>query len=143
MLTLAQMIEKTGADRGCIYQKQLITKKARIAKEEQEIVTIINGDVETTNTAHAGDFIVTGSSGEEYVITKDKFNKLYEEVSEGLYQTKPDEIRAVETSEHISFEAPWGGEMVANPGDFIVYRSETDAYRIERQTFLDTYIIKG
>lgn len=105
-----------------------------------KIKSLINGIVETSNTANAGDMVVTGLFGEEYIISGAKFHKLYEKVAEGVYATKPDSIKAVVVKEEISFTAPWGSEMIAFPGDYIAYRSDSDAYRIEKGEFEKTYV---
>jgi hypothetical protein len=142
MLTLSEMIEKTNVRNGDLYTKKILQKEARIADKEEKIVTIIDGVVETINTANAGDYIVKGERGEEYVLKADKFEKLYEKVSENIYQTKREEVIAIELTEDIKFIAPWGTPMEGKKGDFIIYRNDFDAYRIEREIFFETYLRK-
>ena len=42
--------------------------QVRLAKSEEKVTTIIDGVVETSNTAKAGDVVVMGTRGEEYII---------------------------------------------------------------------------
>ncbi len=139
MLSIKEVLEKTGAANGAIYNKIVVEKTARPAIAGETVVTVINGEVETSNNANEGDMIITGLAGEEYIIPGNKFHKLYEIVEGTTYKTKPDSVQAVEVSETFSFLAPWGSEMICNVGDYIVYRSEQDVYRIERTEFLKTY----
>ncbi len=141
ILSLTEMLEKTNAKNGLVYKKIEIMKKARVAFKGEVVVTTINGVVETTNTANEGDMIITGLVGEEYIIPSIKFEKLYNKIEDGLYVTKPDSIKAIQVTEEIHFLAPWGSEMIALPGDYIAYRSDSDAYRIEKGEFEKTYAL--
>ena len=141
MLSIKEVVKNTGAANGAVYNKIVVEKTARPAVAGEVIDTIINGEVETSNTANEGDMIITGLAGEEYIISGNKFHKLYVLVSGNTYQTKPDSVQAVEVSDSFSFLAPWGSEMICNVGDYIVYRSQEDVYRIERTEFLKTYTL--
>ncbi len=142
-ITLMEMIAITGARDGVQFSKKLVEKPARPASAGETLVTEINGVVETTNVLDGTEMVVTGPAGEEYAIACDKFLKLYEEISGGLYRTKPETVQAIMVNESLLFEAPWGGDMIAEVGDFIIYRSDTDAYRVERSVFEDTYEISS
>ena len=141
IISLTEMLEKTNAKNGLVYKKIEVVKKARVAFKGEVVVTTINGVVETTNTANEGDMIITGLVGEEYIIPSIKFEKLYNKIEDGLYVTKPDSIKAVQVTEKIHFLAPWGSEMIALPSDYIAYRSDSDAYRIEKGEFEKTYAL--
>lgn len=140
MLTLTQMIVLTAADKGATWNKKIFKKIATVATTTNVVVTVIDGETETENlTVEIGDFIVTGPKGEQYAVPAVKFNKLYKHVEGNVYETLADSVKAVEVNEELSFESPWGGEMIAHIGDYIVYRNDSDAYRVEREIFLDTY----
>jgi hypothetical protein len=141
MITLTQMIVQTGAASGATWNKKLFQKVARVATGEELVVTMIDGVEETRNVAQSGDYVLTGPKGEQYVLGKAKFEKLYRHIEGNVYETLPDAVQAVEVTQPLNFEAPWGGEMIAEVGDYIVYRSATDSYRVEREIFLDTYAI--
>ena len=140
-LSLTEMLEKTNAKNGLVYNKIAVQKTAREAADGEIVSTIINGVVETTNVAKAGDMIITGLAGEEYIINGEKFHKLYTNISGNTYVTKEDSIKAVQVTEEIHFLAPWGSEMIALPGDYVAYRSDSDAYRIEKGEFEKTYAL--
>lgn len=116
-----------------------------IANTEQKIVTTINGQVETTNTANAGDYMIVGASGETYVLTSKQFEKNYEVVSslngKGVAKVKPQPRLAAEwTGNPFQFTAIWGENMICNTGDYLVAPEDlSEVYRIERETFLRTY----
>jgi hypothetical protein len=65
------------------YRKTSALSKAmvRVATAEEEVVTKYKDDEkpETKNVANPGDYIITDSSGGEYVIRAEKFDKLYEQ----------------------------------------------------------------
>jgi hypothetical protein len=130
-----------------------------VSDKLQEIVTEINGEVETTNYAQKGDYILTGASGEKYILSPSTFTKRYEVLS--LDQVTiprdilpgdviPSKGTAKATGECWGFEfkgepfrfnAPWNEEMIINKGDYLVSPNPelTQAYRIERSTFDKTY----
>ena len=141
ILSLTEMLEKTGAAKGAAYNKIAVQKTAREAADGEIVSTVINEIVETTNIAKAGDMIITGLVGEEYIINGEKFHKLYNHISGNTYVTKKDSIKAVQVTEKIHFLAPWGSEMIALPGDYMAYRSDSDAYRIEKGEFEKTYAL--
>ena len=138
-MTLQEMIKKTGCNRGAFYSKTTSQRIANVAERTQQVDTIINGIIETSNIALEGDYIVSGLKGEKYVMPKRNFEKLYEHLSGNTYQTKPDTVQAVQVNEEFSFTAPWGSEMNVLPGDYIIFRSFEDSYRVEREAFEQTY----
>jgi len=111
----------------------------RIATEEQETVTIIDGKEETRNQTEIGDVIVTGPKGEEYEIERDKFGKLYEPDPEnpGDFRSKGT-VQGILLTEDVSFEAPWGEQMYIEAGGVLVKNGD-DIYGIEEDVFIDTY----
>jgi hypothetical protein len=62
---------------GKVYRK---TGEYRVerAKVATPVETVLEGKVETRNTAYPGDFIVTGAAGERYVVKPDVFASRYE-----------------------------------------------------------------
>ncbi len=144
-MSLIEMIEITGARDGVSFGKKIVEKKARPAIAGETLITEINGVIETTNVLDGTEMIVTGPAGEHYTVAGDMFLKLYEEIGTGagLYRTKPETVTAIMVNEELLFEAPWGGDMIAEIGDFIVYRSDTDAYRVHRDVFEKTYELEA
>ncbi|MBU6486249.1 MAG: PGDYG domain-containing protein [Burkholderiales bacterium] len=108
----------------------------------QEVMTMIDGIEETRNIAEPGDAIITGPKGERYVLTPEKFSKMYEQDPNepNRYRAK-NVIRAIQLSESVELVAPWGEIQKALPGGRIAQAEtdETDVYLIEREAFEMTY----
>jgi hypothetical protein len=115
-----------------------------------EIQTIINGQLETKNIAQEGDFLVTNSTGEVYLLSTSKLNDRYTFLGKSEYGpdvelwTARGIAWAIQYTgdESFTFKAPWNEDMLCNPGDFIVspVRGQyTDVYRIEQSIMDVTY----
>ncbi len=129
---------------------------ARKAAEGEEIITVTNDGVETSNTANEGDYVIKNQTGaqEMYIIGGEKFNKRYrllgeaeEEFSEyqpigkviGLELT-PAMLTELGFQSEFVFMAPWGEKMVAKQGDYLVSPPGfEEVYRIARKEFFETY----
>lgn len=140
-------------------QKTAYKKKGKFIFREavagETVLTIVSGKLETIKTAGAGECvmrnIMIGSSAETYIIPRETFIKRYKIDSDrylidGLEWTgcsAEGRVNAFEyKGETISFKAPWGEDMLCEEGDYIanpIGGAQSDIYRIERQTFLDTY----
>lgn len=128
----------------------------RYADPGETILTIVDGKLETMKTVGELEVVLMnielGSSCEQYIISLSTFLKRYviykEEILIGGHTWK----RAVASGRVIAFEntleepfmfmAPWGEEMICNQGDYLanpVGGEPTDVYRIEKNTFLQTY----
>lgn len=119
-----------------------------IAETEHQVVTQLATDTvpETTKTAQVGDFILTGTQGERYVVNPKTFENRYiileYNEDENLGTAKATgECDAFEfEGEDFEFQSPWGDKMICNEGDFLVInREKPEIYRIQRQAFFDTY----
>jgi hypothetical protein len=125
---------------------------ARESDGGEEITTFIKGKEETKNITKKGDFVVRAQteSKEKYIVEAKVFNKRYTKNPEA----KPDKDGFVEYfpigevfafeyhGKDFSFNAPWNEEMKVVDGDFIGApdpRNLSDIYRIERETFFNTY----
>lgn len=122
--------------------------KAREVKSSETVETFIGTEKETVNTAKPGDFIVCGERGERYVVTGEKFKERYEVVddTEGIYKAIGScyAFKIGNDVKSFTFTAPWGEEMICNPGDYIATTDVNDpdlkdVYRIERSVFIVTY----
>lgn len=119
---------------------------ARLAKAGEEIVTLIDGKVETKNTAKENDVIVKGLKGEEYIIGHEKFKARYtvnKAVTDTFTAYEPNGtcIAYEYTGDSFVFKAPWDEDMIVNRGDFLatIDKSVPEVYRIERDAFFRTY----
>ena len=121
-----------------------------ISTHDQEVVTEINGEIETKNIAKTGDFVIEGISKEIYVLTPDKFYKNYEVVytetplTPGVAKVKPQPRFAAQWNleDQLVFTAAWGEKMICNEGDYLVAPQDfSEVYRIEKSVFEKTYRI--
>lgn len=104
------------------------------------ITTYTSDGKETQNTAEPGDIVMSGPSGEKYVIKAKKFDKLY---TGGVGNTVTPEqgprTVALYKGKPMSFTAPWGEQMIIKPGDWLVKDGDKGYYRIAKKEFKETY----
>ena len=129
---------------------------ARKAKENENIATITDDGIETTNTARAGDYIVKNQTGagEMYILGRDNFKKRYSYIKRsggGFSEYRSTgKIIGVEmnakllkwlgTPDEFKFRAPWGEAMIVKKDDFLVTPLDfSEVYRIARKEFFETY----
>mmetsp|Transcript_981 Transcript_981/g.2492 ORF Transcript_981/g.2492 Transcript_981/m.2492 type:complete len:199 (+) Transcript_981:60-656(+) len=156
-LSQAQMLKEFGhlLEQALLYHKTAYVL-ARPATPGESVETIVDGKVETRNTAKEGDMIVlnVNADGERYIAKRETFAKKYEDAGgeadeEGMKRYNPKGvIRAVEVSDtemakipaH-SFVAAWGEEMIVEVGDFLAlpHPDGGEIYRIEKNAFGKTY----
>lgn len=118
---------------------RLTQDKIEVAKAEQEVVTILAGKPETRNVAKPGDYIVTGTLGERYVIAGNRFDRLYEPDPgrPGEFRSKGT-VLAVLLTEPVTFKAPWGEQQRIDAGGVLVKNGD-DIYGIAEAAFAETY----
>lgn len=120
------------------YTKKDLFFDFEVATEPKEIITLIDGKQETKNMAKPGDYIITGTKGERYIISADKFNGRYD-IVDNKAKTKPVKILAkMWNTNNVQFMASWGEKMIIENGDFLV-NNNNEFYRIEKEAFFNTY----
>lgn len=119
---------------------------AKKAMNGEIVETILDGIVETTNTAKENDIIALGQKNETYLMAFDKFKIRYvidKNMTSDYQEFKANgQCIAFEyTGENIEFMAPWHQLMIVNTGDFLATTDESvpEVYRIEREVFFITY----
>ena len=127
-----------------LYRKKTTLDQGnlRIATAAEEVITTIKGAEETRNTAQVGDRIITGVQGEQYVLTKEKFEDLYErDPNNSSCFISTNVIRAMQLVENTELTAPWGEKQRAAKGGFVAQRVDdpSDIYLIEEGAFKATY----
>jgi hypothetical protein len=110
------------------------------ATSEMKVVTITADGKETENTAVPGDIIMSGPSGEKYVVKSAKFEKLYTKQEDGtvIPEQSPRQVARYDGTDEVTFTAPWGEQMVLKPGDYLVKDGE-GYYRIAKKEYEITY----
>lgn len=121
----------------------------RAAKDGEEIVTVIDGEKETSNKAKSGDVVVKGPEGEEYILSNVKFEARYHQDDKKLtseyqkFKTKGFILSYKYEGKSFKFMASWDEEMLVNDGDYLATPSLSfpvdEVYRIEKKVFAKTY----
>jgi hypothetical protein len=114
------------------------------ATSEMKVVTITADGKETENTAVPGDIIMSGPSGEKYVVKAVKFEKLYAKQDDGtvIPEQSPRQVARYTGKDEVTFTAPWGEQMVLKPGDYLVKDGE-GYYRVAKKEYEATYNLPG
>ncbi len=140
---------KCGRFQSNAYQKSgEIT--ARVGKIGEKIVTVMaNGLQETKNTVTTDEngnpgWVVTNSTGEQYIVTDSVFKKKYERIAETEDSFKPvwNPITAAQIDENICFSAPWGEIQNIVSGGYLVFNElYDDIYGVQQGEFNETYTL--
>jgi len=125
-----------------ICQKKIMFFDYRIITEKEEITTEINGKIETIKLANPGDYILTGSMNEKYVLSSDKFNSRYKIEGNKAKSRSVKTLAKMFIGSSISFIASWGEKMIIEHEDYLI-NNKNEFYRIEKNAFNNTYEIIG
>ena len=151
---MLETYEQDILNKGRVYSKSGIVYAIKVTEElVGRIDTVLNGELETSNNAQLGDYIVKNNTedSELYVLESDNFIKRYD-----LEKSIPDEegyliyrakgkCKAIEyKGSDFFFVAPWSEEMICNTGDYLVMPITgeeiiREIYRIEKNAFFETY----
>ena len=130
-----------------LYRKKT-SALIRPAKAGERVETWLDGERETLNTAKAGDYVVRGLKGEHYIIGADALVDRYGPPlgapdAQGFrrYVAKGNAYAFRYDGKPFKFVAPWGEDMIVNPGDYIgtAEIGSDRFYRIEKDAFAETY----
>ncbi|RYZ24182.1 MAG: hypothetical protein EOO16_01925 [Chitinophagaceae bacterium] len=115
-----------------------------IARTQEQVATIIDGVVETEQCAQPGDYIITGSRGERFVVRPEVFARRYADLANGIAEARGECWAVLYTGAAFTFEAPWPGAapMHCAPGDYLAAPDAaiSEVYRIEAGVFAETYV---
>jgi hypothetical protein len=149
-LTQPEMLEKAEVLRSeTRHYAKFGTFAAREVTAEEKVDTVINGVLETSNTAKPGDYVLTGAGGEQYVLTPKKLAANYVPTPDqpGHYDAVG-EVDAVQVTPTVRtllgvmspfrFIAAWGETMLCEDGDYLAFKPG-EVYRIQRNMFEATY----
>lgn len=116
--------------------------KAEFVPEGTKVDTIMaDGLHEASRTAGPdGGYRVTAQTGEQYLVDKAKFEKVYDETDvAGIYQPKPDPRKVLPLDKNVAFTAPWGEPMRIRDGGVLVNGGGRDIYGIQPNEFKASY----
>lgn len=138
----------TALSNASVFRKQGQVRAHRAEVGEQITTTLASGSKETVNTANEGDWVVTNPSGEQYIISREKFESRYEPTDEdGVYRAKG-HCRAIVNpfGKPIEIMASWGepqtGDercMIADTCDENGENMGGEPYLIDADAFAETY----
>jgi len=120
-----------------IYQKKKLMFDVELVKQPREVITKIDGKEETKNKANKGDYILTGTKGEKYVLSPNKVKERYI-IKDNKAESKPVKTKGKILDSKISFIASWGEKMNTEIGDTLI-NNNGEYYRIEKSAFKNTY----
>lgn len=152
MSALLQVDRKSPAIMAALASAQIFKKQgvvsARSATIGETIVTTLeSGAQETVNTAKEGDWVMTNPSGEQYLISEQKFFSRYEPTAKsGVYSAKG-YCRAIKNPFNAPIEimASWGSPQTGNEVCMIADTCDKDGnvggepYLIDGDVFAKTY----
>jgi len=117
--------------------KKPIPLEFRIAQVPEEVQTK-EGPVD----ARPGDYIMTGTKGENWPIPADQFNYdiLTQDGNTGTAAKKKIIVSAKEMSEPFEVKVSWSASTLkGNPGDYLVHYGPGDYGVVGREIFQETY----
>jgi len=120
---------------------EMPTMSYTVSQQEQPVVTVTADGKETQNVATVNDIIMSGPSGENYVVKAAKFPKLYQgQVGQTVIpEQSPRQVAQYQGRDTVTFTAPWGESMVLKPGDYLVRDGDQGYYRIAQAEYRQTY----
>ena len=112
-----------------------------VSQQQQPVVTVTSDGKETQNVAAVNDIIMSGPSGENYVVKAAKFPKLYQGQpgQTVIPEQSPRQVAQYRGRDTVTFTAPWGESMVLKPGDYLVRDGDQGYYRIAQAEYRQTY----
>ena len=88
--------------------------------------------------ANAGDWIITGTSGEQYPCADDIFRATYENVYDDVYRKVPIEVEVEQATDYGTIMTLEGLEPY-EPTDWIVTGVQGEQYPVRDDVFFDIY----
>ena len=130
-----------------VFKKQGSVKARPAVEGEVVVTTLAGGSEETTNTAKANDWVMTNPSGEQYIISKEKFFSRYEATDEeGVYSAKGHCVAIKNPfGEPIEIMASWGSPHTGDERCLIADTCDAsgkvdgEPYLIDADAFAKTY----
>ncbi|NYH97651.1 PGDYG domain-containing protein [Cupriavidus plantarum] len=134
-MTLLDNIDLRHDAAAALYVKEE-TVQVEFAAEPGELVSR-----EGPNRYRVGDAIVTGSTGDRWCVSRDRFDARYDALAEpGAYRNKPVTVLAKEMTTPFSIARSAGGDVLhGKAGDWLMQYAPGDYGITERARFLAVY----
>jgi hypothetical protein len=132
-------IELTNDPSAQQVQKKAIPLQYRIA-EKPEIVQTLENPVK----ARVGDYIMTGTRGENWPIPVEKMKETYDIIDDSTAAKKPLPVPAKQMQEDFFVTVSWSTDKLqGKPGDWLVQYGPGDYGVVEASIFDETYDLLG
>ncbi|CAG9176026.1 PGDYG domain-containing protein [Cupriavidus pampae] len=135
-MTLLDHIDLRQDAAAALYVKEE-TVRVEFAAEPGELISR-----EGPNRYRVGDAIVTGSTGDRWCVSRDRFDARYDALADqpGAYRNKPVPVLAKEMPEPFSIARSAGGDVLhGKAGDWLMQYAPGDYGITERARFLAVY----
>ena len=139
MLELADIDLYNDPDAGRYVKNEVV--RVCFAKSAGELIS-----QEGPNRYDAGDAIITGSTGNRWVVSRDRFDAKYEPVAplthggDGAYRNKPIPVPAKQIHEPFSISRSAGGDRLqGRAGDWLMHYGPQDFGIVEKKRFEQVY----
>ena len=135
-MTLLTDIDLRRDDAANLYVKEEVVQVV-FATEPGELISR-----EGPNRYRVGDAIVTGSTGDRWCVSRERFDARYDAVPAlaGAYRNKPVPVLAREMQQAFSSARSAGGDVLhGKPGDWLMQYAPGDYGITERARFLAVY----
>jgi hypothetical protein len=88
----------------------------------------------------AGDALVTGTLGEQWPISRDRFDQTYESVSDGIYRKRPVVAYALRLESAMSVRVGCQGDALdGRPGDWLLQYDDGEYGVVDADVFAQVY----
>lgn len=132
-------------------RKKIVERIKEILLKENSKKNKKNKEIETINTAKKGDYVVKNPTGEEYVLTPEKFKKNYylkpiseKEDSNGYlkYKNKPEERNVVEITKTIMKDIEDSFKKTPSQEEFFDFAKKLKTKKAEKNAIVKARVAK-
>ena len=126
----------TRAPDACRVIKRPVPVAARFADEDGTCATL-----EGAVRYRAGDALVAGTLGEQWPISRDRFDQTYERVSDGMYRKRPAVAHALLLKSAMTVRVGGEGDVLeGQPGDWLLQYNEGEYGIVDAEVFARAHI---
>lgn len=126
-----------------VKEGQVVETKPLATISGQTCIISETTQVVTDEHVARGDMLVTNPDGEQYIVKGPKFQKIYTQVSDGVYKPQGETKAFLTTTTNICFKASWGEVQFAPKGSKLCVSDLGDIYSVTDSAFDATYEIEN
>ncbi len=139
MIELSHIDLRTDAKAGSYIKSEVV--RVEFAQQDGELISL-----EGPNRFMVGDALITGSTGDRWCVSRDRFNAKYEPVpptrygEDGAYRNKPIPVLAKQMPEPFTLARSAGGDVLRGAaGDWVMQYAPGDFGVTENKRFQQVY----